>query len=638
MRLALRGAAMGNLVPVVFPRIWVEDPWEAAKWQYFHASAPNLARLSIRTYRCNWQKYGEEARELFGRDTTPDQMTAERVTKLRRHLIGTKGKRYLARQINTILNYVGREYAEGPFAAKWKDESLAIGYNGRVNAGYLVDSEGRGASDGTWEDFLRILRDNGFGQEWTDFFAWYHEYSTLSRADILRDPRFPSRPSKRVLKARTLVKRVVAVRAWGYQTLLALRDLEGFRPADITPEMAFGTYGPHIVRRLIGWWTDRAERGEVSHATSDGLVGILKGGMMTARALYDRRRHEKGVRSVGEGGRALRVVDEEAMVKDAVEEALWRTYIECRNQIDAIEEERKESPDGHVKTTVKDIQRILRATPPRYWEAILDEIHRRVRAAKDTGRDSGFRYHRLVMLGFLLGLMISTGFRISEVTHIRLGSTEAGEDRQYGPKRRRERYIGLRPCDRKNKKKHGAFLRERYCPLWLETEYLERSRPFFLVQGGTPDHDWLIVDGTGRPYGCSEEKDNGTGRDDVAHSYRIAALRDVWIDQLMGIAAGLALPIPLWHGEFAPHVIRNVFGYAIFQILGKEPAGEDPAVRASRLIVEGWGGRGEGAGARTRAGSKAGAVDLKGCTKNGVAWGTALDQRRGLSPIESNLL
>jgi hypothetical protein len=69
-----------------------------------------------------------------------------------------------------------------------------------------------------------------------------------------------------------------------------------------------------------------------------------------------------------------------------------------------------------------------------------------------------------------------------------------------------------------------------------------------------------------------EEADDGSGRDDLAHSGRISSLRDFWIDQLMGVAAALGLEIPIEHGEFSPHVIRNVFGYLLYQNEGEEAA------------------------------------------------------------------
>jgi integrase len=570
MRRALRLAAQANVVPVVFPRIWAEDVWEAAKWAYFPLDAPGLKNSTISTYRCHWQKFAEESKALFGGEISPDQITPDMVDRLQRHLITKKGKRHLARQIQTILSYVGRQYGVGPLADKWSDPDLAIGYNGRVNAGYLVDANGRAASNGNWDTFLGILRDSGFPNEWQEFFGWYNRYSTLPEEQIELDENFPERPDKRELTQRTLVKRIVAVRAWGYQAIHTLQELEGVGPADITLEMAFGTHGRAIARRLRAWWAERAARGEVSDRTSDGLVGILKGGMMIARALYEKSRHERGFAVVGKDKEARRVIEEEEVRKTPGEEALWQTYLVCRRMMDSLEKQRRESSNGHVSTTSKDIRRIIEQTPPTYWEGIQFELLRRIREAKGTATDEGFRYHRLVLLAFLLGLMISTGFRISEVSHIRLGIQANGNDRQYSLRNRKERRIRLRACDRKNRRRHSAFLRERYCPLWLEEEYLEQSRPFFLRWGNAPEHDWVVVDGKGLPYGCLEEDDDGGGRDDIAHSERLGKLRDFWIDQLMGVAADLGFEIPYDQGEFAPHVIRNVFGYMAYQTWGEE--------------------------------------------------------------------
>lgn len=572
VRRAMRLAAEQGVVPVIFPRVWDDDAWEVAKWTYFSNDAEALKKSTIRTYRAIWEDYSREVRELFGEEIRPQDVTLEMVEQLKRHLITHRGKRYLARQIGTVLSYIGRVHGVGPYAEKWSRADVVRGYNGRANAGYLVDARGRAASDGNWEVFIGILRDHGLPDEWEEFFRWYYEYSTLPDTEIEEDDRFPIRPDRRELRARTLVKRIVAVRAWGYQAIRLLSETEGLRPHDITLAMAFGEHGDRVARRLRSWWAERAERGEVTDRTSAGLVDILKGGMMIARALYDRSRHERGISAVGEDGEVRRAIEEEGLPKTAEEEAYWRTYTTCAAMIDSLERRRARSSNGHIATTAKDIRRIIRQTPPTYWEAIQDELMRRVREAKDTGRDQSFRYHRLVMLTYLLGMMISCGFRISETTHIRIGCDRKGRDRQYGPRNRKERRIELRACDRKNAKRHAAFLRERYCPVWLEEEYLERSRPFFLERGGADPHDWLLVDAQGRPYGCPEEDDQGNGRDDIAHARRVADLREYWIDQLMGVAADLGLEIPYEQGEFAPHVIRNVFGYLLYHTISPTAA------------------------------------------------------------------
>jgi hypothetical protein len=573
VRRAMRLAAEQGLVPVIFPRIWEENPWEAGKWAYFPNDAPGLKVGTLRTYRANWSSYGREARELFSEELHPDDVSPEMVEQLRRHLITRKGNRYLARQFTTILSYIGKVYQVGPLAPKWHGSgAITRGYNGRVNAGYLVDAEGRGASNCDWDVFLGIFRDNGLPDDWQEFLIWYGDYCTLSEDEIERDPRFPIRPDKRELKQRTMVKRVVGIRAWAFQAIRVLEDLDGLGPQAVTLDHAFGTHGDLVARRLRSWWTDRAERGEVSDKTSAGLVDILKAGMMVARALYDRSRYERGISAVGDDGQARRAFDEEAMAKTPQEDAYWRTYTSCRAMIDSIEKRRRKSSNGHTATTAKDIRRIIQETPPAYWVAIQQELLRRVREAKDTGMGDEIRYHRWVMIAYLLGMMISCGFRIGEVTHIRIGQDGQGRDRQYGPKNRAARRIQLRACDRKNARRHAAFLRERYCPVWIEEEYLARSRPFFLARAGVEEHDWLFLDAQGRPYGCTEESDDGEGRDDIKHSERVADLRNFWCDQLMAVAASLGLEIPYEQGEFAPHVLRNVFGYLLYQTMSRKDA------------------------------------------------------------------
>lgn len=566
VRRSLKSAAKDGVVPVVFPRAWEDDPWEIATWRYFPVGAPGISESTVRTYRTHWRALGREAKELFGLDFSPDGLTQERVKKLQRHLIQKKGLRYLSRQIHTVLSYVGKHHGAGPAAARFIDEDVTIGYNGRTVSDYLVGPNGEAASDADWKGLIRIFRHNGFGREWRRFLLWYWWYSTLPERVLAKhEDRFPVRPPIRLLSPRTQVKRIIALRAAGFQMVQAARDIDGILPIDVTPEQAFGEYGVPVLRRLRIWWEDRAARGEVSHAASHGITDIVKSVMMVARALYDRHRFERG-RDPGSSphaSRAARIVDVEAEAKDPVEDRLWNTYINGQAMLKTLEEERAHSDRGHVGTTLKDIKNMMKNTPPSYWSDLQDELLRRVREGHDADSDD-FRFHRTVLLTFLLGLMISTGFRIGETTHVRIGDDREGRPRQYGSDNRRSRWIKLRPKDRKYPRNQTAFLRERYCPQWLESLYLERSRPFFLKRGGQ-DHDWLLVDAAGRPYGCPEEKEDGSGRDELAHAVRVAALRNFWIDQLMGIAVDLGKTIPLEWGEFAPHAIRNVFGYLLFQ-------------------------------------------------------------------------
>lgn len=569
-RRALRVAAASGVVPVIFPRAWSDDPWEAATWHYFPDDAPGISRATIRVYRSNWRDYAREAQEFFAEEpynmaeVTPDAIDTEMLAALKAHLVGRKGKRYLARQIGTVLSYVARHHQVGPMAGKWSNGREEV-YRGRFNAGHLLDSDGR-AHTGSVPGFLKILVDRGFSSEIVEFFQWYFDFSTLpDEALELQDERFPERAEKRRLKARTVQKRIIGLRAWLFQALAVLE----VSPSELTLEAAFGTHYRRIQSATVRWWKSRAEAGEVSDATSAGLVDILKGAGMVARALYDRSRFRRGLLTVGTDGAAHPVMDEEEATKTPREDAWWRGYRTAMDKVDSLEAQRATSSGGHVNTTIKSIKRMVEATPYWYWESIQAECLRRIEKARIAGQDDGLRYHRLVLMAFLLGVLMSTGCRVSEVTHLRYGTARVDHYRgQYDRRHLKEaRRIVLRAIDRKNERRHSAYLRERYCPLWLEQEYETRSRAWFLARG-KQDHDWVIVDAHGRPYGCPEEDEHGNGRDDLAHTARIADLREAWQDALMPIAAALKLRIPTNWGEFAPHAIRGVFGYAIFQALG----------------------------------------------------------------------
>lgn len=570
VRRALRLAAQRGCVPIIFPRAWDDDAWERAMWTYFPDDAPGIARSTVGVYRSNWRDFAREAKEFFAgapyelAHVGPDMIDGDMLEALAKHIVGRKGKRYLARQIRTVLSYVARHHGAGPLVGQLRTDREEV-YRGRFNAGYLLDAQGK-AHTGSPEGFLKILRDRGFSPEVLEFFEWYFAYSTLPDEALEgREDEFPERPANRALKARTVQKRIIGLRAWLHQALVVL-DIEA---KDVTLAVAFGTQYRRIQTAVLRWWKERAEAGEVSDATSSGVVDILKAAGMVARALYDRSRFRRGLTVVGTDGEALAFLEEEAASKSPAEDAWWRAYRSAMDRIDSLEERRATSADGHLKTTIKSIKRMVEHTPYTYWEALQGECLRRIRAANEAGEDNTLRYHRLVMIAFVLGILMSTGFRVAEATHLRYGTARVDHYRgQYDVRHLRpQRRVMLRPIDRKNEKRHSAYLRERYCPLWLEQEYEQRSRPWLMRRGGT-SHDWLLVDAQGRPYGCPEEDEHGGGRDDLAHADRVADLRDAWQDALMPIAAALGLPIPTAWGEFAPHAVRGVFGYAIFQALG----------------------------------------------------------------------
>lgn len=581
VRRALRLAVARGAVPVIFPRCWERDAWDELKWAYFPDDASEISRSTVSVYRSNWNDYAREAKAFFcdpdrpgSRETiAPNEITPQMLDELQEHLVRKKGKRYLKRQIRTILAYIARHHGAGPLVGMLPDDSLVV-YCGRVNAGYLYDAD-RKAHTGSWDGFLKILTDNGFPERTIEFFQWYGEYSTLPiEALEAREFEFPERPAVRELNPRTLQKRIIALRAILYQARQVLD------PADAQDLSAvFGIRWRKVQSALCGWWKARAQRGEVSDETSSGLTDMVKTAAMVARALYDRSRFLRGVEVMAEDGEVMRTLHVEGMAKTPVEEAYWSAYVTAIRRLQQLEEKRAKSPGGHVNTTIKDIKRMVEQTPHTYWLAVQRECLKRIEEAKKGGEPNGLRYHRLVMITYFLGVLMSTGCRISEATHIRMGTAIVGQtaggralyEGQYDAvKLMTLRRMMWRPVDRKNEVAHSAYLRESLCPAWLEKEYLDRSRPWFMARDATNKqrHDFLLVDAWGAPYGCIEESPDGSGRETSSHDVRKADLREAFQDMLMPIAASIGLAIPTAQGEFAPHAIRNVFGYAIFQEFG----------------------------------------------------------------------
>jgi hypothetical protein len=138
---------------------------------------------------------------------------------------------------------------------------------------------------------------------------------------------------------------------------------------------------------------------------------------------------------------------------------------------------------------------------------------------------------------------------------------------------------------------HDVLIQSEYVPDDLLTEYLDRSRPWFMAgkpaeSGEEPEtqarvrkgavekrppakpHDWLLVSTSGRGYGCPEEKTDGTGRNKRAFKNRCAqaGLRFKVAMSAVALSAGKLLPGTRY--EFGPHSVRGSCGYGVFLIHG----------------------------------------------------------------------
>jgi hypothetical protein len=217
----------------------------------------------------------------------------------------------------------------------------------------------------------------------------------------------------------------------------------------------------------------------------------------------------------------------------------------------------------------KNLERIVRHTPPTFWIALLDALIEEVRAAKRGGRDNGWRYHLLVLDTITLALYVSTGCRNSELLHVRL-------DLQFTSENRALRQIELNARDRKNAKPHTVMLQPAFVPDDLLTEYLDRTRAFFMrelhIGRGRPDavksHPFLLVSAEGTAYGCVEERKDGTGRKWKAFRRRARQHSQRFKTHMARAAVRHGLALPGRKHEFGLHVVRGACGYAVYHQLG----------------------------------------------------------------------
>jgi integrase len=564
LRRALRCAAEHNRIPLVFVVHDTDAAWDALRWHYFGAdskvpprSRPTYRRAFAQFWRIITALLADPAQSRPG--VAFEDITPTDVALLKRHL-RRSGKGWLYQQIQHTLRWIGQTHGEGPYGGTPISSTEGV---------YLTPANRSRAPGtlGSWTTMIALFEEHGFGPEWLEFLAWYRDYSTLPDADLAANQaRYPVRPTKRHLAPGTVVTRLFALRAWCGMA----RKVLGKDPADLTLQDVFGDSARLIGEQFKAWWAARADAGEVSDATSGGLTSILISAAMVARALCDRAAHQRGAQTMVR--KAASLLEWERRLRTPEEEAFFRGYQALTAQADQLEENRKTSETGHVHTTAKDITRMVKQTPPQWWLKVLDAMLAEVQTGVAKGR-SGMKFYRFVGATYLLGFVISTGLRRSELAHLRIGAfvNRQGKrvDRQYGPGNRAARVVKLRAVDRKNRRQHIAGVRERFCPRWLETLYLDKARPFFLTKG-RQDHDWLFVSSTGAPYGCVNETNSGqrTASDMHRSTTRKLMLTKSFQQHVASAAARLGLPLPDEIHEFGVHAVRSVFAFLLFQTPG----------------------------------------------------------------------
>lgn len=502
-------------------------------------------------------------------------MAEEAIRKMMRR----RGRR-AGNRLRTLLRNLARHFDEGPYTNVVSYQPGVKGQQGVTNGVNLVRPSGE--SVGTYEGFLSVFDEHGFSSEWREFFEWYEKYSTLPFEE-LRDGtgRFPtSRPAVRKLKRCSLVSRTNGVRAY---LGVAVNRLE-MEPAEMKLLEVFGFEAwDEIIAEAYRWWKERFRAGAVSWKYSSGLKHLVIDSGLIAEALYVRQRHQRHreASNLGQNRRAPRTkaVRREEMQGDLTGEelSLLRSYEASGDHGTHITCEIKRAPKGHSETTLKDLRKLVHQTPHTWYIRLHEGAMERIQRMKRRGEDDDEEYHTWVHYAFALGWLMSTGVRLSGLTHVRL-------DTQYGRRQREQRVLELRAVDRKNKRAHTARVVEAYVPGWLEEEYLERSRPFFLErfrEETGEDHPWLFVKPDGAPWGCLREGENGEDRDAAGWEIRKGQFRWNWQCRLTTLAFDLDMEVPIQPGHFTPHCVRNVFGYAFFQAEGVMAAanylGDDPS-------------------------------------------------------------
>lgn len=592
VRAMLRDAALANLVPIVFPKLWEDDAWSEARDRYFGSGIGVLAP-AMRQYRTYWNHYAATAKALKVRPQGPADVTPALVEEICATL-KRNAKLYLPNQIKTMLRWVARTHHEGPYAAAVVEQGVTWTRNGWRNADRLLGPANEAAADGDWDTFLRIVAHNEYGAPWLEHLAWYGEFITRPEFEVEQlEERFPTRPARWHLDPTTRVSRVLHLR----MILFHAPRILGRSADELSLFDVFGAGGRRMLAGLRERWEQRYKRGEVSSANSHSVEDLVLAVGLVARSLALRVEHAIARGNEEEVGRlgGTSLAQQQA--------AYESTYRSAREQAKTIEMARKREASGHGDNSVRSVRRIIEHTPAGYWIAILDESLRQVQShLRHDARGvqlqhdlkaglSRYDFYCLVADTYYHGWLVSTGMRISETAHVRM-------DLQYRDELRAKGEAHLRAVDRKettNTLPHECMVRERFVPRWLEQLYLEQVRPFFMREwplttgprkklGKEQQHPWLFIDRKGRPFGCPEEHADGERRDKLRMKETTSVLRKQWQAHCSRIAVRLKLPISVAPREYSNHVVRIAMGYQIRQEFGLTEAANYLGDREGSII------------------------------------------------------
>lgn len=618
-RTAIRGlkryAAEGRLIPMVFPELRPDSVWTQLMNEYLPLAPAGPTDPFILTMRSAWRSLEEGARLLFGDEVRFADLTREEGEKVVTHFLLTERRSAAGYNVRRLLRFLGDRFETGPFAEGTSRDRFVVNTpGGRRPALYLRGPDGE-AADGDWDGLCAMLEGLGFPASLIDFLKWYREYVTLPAIDMIGHPRFPARRERHRISDKTSFERLTALRALlGAATNELVIGPEGetigprLSPADLNPEVVFGSRFPELLQVMVGWWRARAEvlpEGALGKGTSGALRQMVINLGMVALGHYERLRHQRKLKSASRTTQSgIEVVDavaEEGVAKTAAEAAAWDAYVHANKLADALTDLTR---DGRGRTRkrsndFKDISEILAVTPPAYWIALQNGMVDLFRKSKRTGRDGSYEYHSLVLNAVMLGLLISTGCRIEELCLVRL-------DVQFD---RAERRIVLRVIDRKNAKRHTVLIHEAYLPDDLLDEYLERTRPWFIAGRPTPrkpgsrrarkpkrskeqSHPFLLVSTSGRPFACLAETDKGENRDEAELKRRAGQAGRRFQAQMAKMARRFGMPLPTDKYAFGPHAVRGSCGFGIFLLHDEKAAAQYlgdtiETVRAAYSAIDG---------------------------------------------------
>lgn len=591
IRALLRYAATNRLIPLVFPPVRPESLWEERLHEYLPLAPQGRTDQATLTMRSAWRSLEETARQLFGEDIQFDDLTRAMATQVIDHYLDGKARRAVGYAIRRLCHHLADEHDVGPFTEPSQLDLFTVDTpGGRRPALYLRGTNGD-AADGDWERLCTILEDLGFPASLTEFLRWYKNYVTLPSLEILRSPDYPPRRQKHRISDKTGFERLTALRALlgaAVHKLEVAKDAHvglELSPKILGPDVIFGERFQELVESMLAWWEARAKHlpeDALGKGTSGALRQIVINLGMFALGRYEWLRHQRNVktttRTTQSGREHVDTLAEEGVEKTPAETAAWDAYRFASAVADALTDLKKDSKGRTRKRNneFRDIQRILKNTPPSWWIDLQNGMIELFRKKKRAGDDQSCAYHSLVLNAVTLGLLISTGCRIEELCLVRL-------DVQFN---RTKRIIELRVIDRKNGKAHTVRLHDEYLPDDLLDEYLKRSRPWFIagrpgIKRTTPlkrepvePHQFLLVSTSGRPFADPKETKDGEKRDEAVIKRRAAQAGQRVQTQMAKMARKFKMTVPSGKFEFGAHPVRGSCGYGIFLLHDEKAAAQ----------------------------------------------------------------